>query len=172
MSITTFKHSIIFGGLLATTITLNAFAFDLDEVQNGDKPYLQQFNSLDKNANETLTWSEAKADKGVKHKDFKTFDGDNDGSLTYEEYAELKTKTGQKAIKSAMSDSWITTKVKARLLEEEALKSLKISVETHKGQVLLSGFVSDASLKSKAEELVSGVEGVKSVKNAIVVKES
>jgi len=47
---------------------------------------------------------------------------------------------------------------------------LKISVETHKGQVLLSGFVSDASLKAQAEELVSGVEGVKSVKNAIVVK--
>lgn len=170
MSITTLKQAAIFGGLLATTITLNAFAFDLNEVQNGDKPYLEQFNSLDKNANETLNWSEAKADKGVKEKDFKTYDTDNDGTLTYDEYAELKTKTGQKAIKVAMSDSWITTKVKARLLEEEALKSLKISVETHKGQVLLSGFVSDSTLKSKAEELVSTVEGVKSVKNAIVVK--
>lgn len=172
MSKTILKQAVIFGGLLATTITLNAFAFDINEVQNGDKPFLQQFNSLDKNANETLNWSEAKADKGVKHKDFKTYDTDNDGTLTYQEYADLKTKTGQKEIKSVMSDSWITTKVKARLLEEEALKSLKISVETHKGQVLLSGFVSDASLKAKAEELVSGVEGVKSVKNAIVVKES
>lgn len=170
MSITTLKQAAIFGGLLATTITLNAFAFDLDEVQNGDKPYLQQFNSLDKNANDVLNWSEAKADKGVKEKDFKAYDTDQDGTLTYDEYAELKTKTGQKAIKVAMSDSWITTKVKARLLEEEALKSLKISVETHKGQVLLSGFVSDSTLKSKAEELVSSVEGVKSVKNAIVVK--
>jgi hyperosmotically inducible protein len=170
MSITTLKQAAIFGGLLATTITLNAFAFDLDEVQNGDKPYLQQFNSLDKNANDVLNWSEAKADKGVKEKDFKAYDTDQDGTLTYDEYAELKTKTGQKAIKVAMSDSWITTKVKARLLEEEALKSLKISVETHRGQVLLSGFVSDSTLKSKAEELVSSVEGVKSVKNAIVVK--
>jgi hyperosmotically inducible protein len=170
MSITTKKQAAIFGGLLAATITLNAFAFDLNEVQNGDKPYLDQFNSLDKNANEILTWSEAQADKGVKQKDFKAFDGDKDGTLTYEEYADLKNKTGQKAIKVAMSDSWITTKVKARLLEEEALKSLKISVETHKGEVLLSGFVSDSTLKSKAEELVTSVEGVKSVKNAIVVK--
>ena len=170
MSIKKYNQAAIFGGLLAATITLNAFAFDLNEVQNGDKPYLDQFNSLDKNANEILTWSEAKADKGVKQKDFKAFDGDKDGTLTYEEYAELKTKTGQKAIKVAMSDSWITTKVKAKLLEEEAFKSLKISVETHKGEVLLSGFVSDATLKSQAEELVHGIEGVKSVKNAIVVK--
>lgn len=170
MLMSTFKQAAIFGSLLATTITLNAFAFDLNEVKNGDKPYLEQFNSLDKNANQTLNWSEAQADKGVKQQDFKTFDTDKDGSLTYDEYTDLKTKTGQKVLKTAMSDSWITTKVKARLLEEEALKSLKISVETHKGDVLISGFVSDSSLKAKAEELVTSVEGVKSVKNAIVVK--
>ena len=81
-----------------------------------------------------------------------------------------KTKSAAAGAKESTSDTWITTKVKARLLEEEALKSLKISVETHKGEVLLSGFVADSTLKSKAEELVSSVEGVKSVKNAIVVK--
>lgn len=170
MLMTKFQQAVVFGGLLATTITLNAFAFDLKEVQNGDKPYLEEFNSLDKNANQSLSWSEAQADKGLKQQDFKTFDADQDGSLNYDEYAELKTKSGQKVLKAAMSDSWITTKVKARLLEEEALKSLKISVETHQGQVLISGFVSDPSLKAKAEELVASVEGVKSVKNAIVVK--
>lgn len=170
MSISKYTQATIFGGLLAATITLNAFAFDLQEVQNGEKPYLEQFNALDKNTNQTLTWSEVQQDKAVKQRDFKAYDHDKDGSLTYEEYAELKTQTSQKAIKGAMSDSWITTKVKARLLEEESLKSLKISVETHKGEVLISGFVSEASLKSKAEELVAGVEGVKSVKNAIVVK--
>lgn len=170
MLISKFKQAAIFGGLLAATITLNAFAFDIEEVQEGNKPYLDEFKALDKNANQTLTWAEAQSDKGVKQKDFKSYDHDKDGTLTYDEYAELKTQTGQKVIKGAMSDSWITTKVKARLLEEESLKSLKISVETHKGEVLLSGFVNDSSLKSKAEELVAAVEGVKSVKNAIVVK--
>lgn len=170
MLMSKYKQAIIFGSLLATTITLNAFAFDLEEVQNGDKPYLQEFNSLDKNANQTLNWSELQQDKNVKQRDFKAYDHDKDGTLSYEEYAELKTQTSQKAIKGAMSDSWITTKVKARLLEEESLKSFKISVETHKGEVLLSGFVGDPSLKTKAEELVAGVDGVKSVKNAIVVK--
>jgi hyperosmotically inducible periplasmic protein len=170
MLMSKYTQATIFGGLLATTITLNAFAFDLQEVQNGEKPYLEEFNTLDKNANNSLTWSELQQDKGVKQQDFKAYDHDKDGSLSYDEYAELKTQTGQKAIKGAMSDSWITTKVKARLLEEESLKSLKISVETHKGEVLISGFVSEAALKSKAEQLVAGVEGVKSVKNAIVVK--
>lgn len=164
------KQAAIFGGLLATTITLNAFAFDLEEVQNGNKPFLTEFNALDKNANQTLNWTEAKADKDLKKQDFKAFDHDKDGTLTYDEYAELKTQTGQKAFKTTMSDSWITTKVKARLLEEESLKSFKISVETHKGEVLLSGFVADNTLKDKAEQLVATVAGVKSVKNAIVVK--
>jgi len=170
MLMSKYTQATIFGGLLATTITLNAFAFDLQEVQNGEKPYLEEFNTLDKNANNALTWSEVQQDKSVKQPDFKAYDHDKDGSLSYEEYAELKTQTGQKAIKGAMSDSWITTKVKARLLEEESLKSLKISVETHKGEVLISGFVADSALKTKAEQLVASVEGVKSVKNAIVVK--
>lgn len=170
MLMTRFQQAAIFGGLLAATITINAFAFDLDQVQNGEKPFLNEFNTLDKNANQSLNWTEVQLDKGVKQQDFKAFDRDKDGSLNYDEYAELKTQTGQKAFKSVMSDSWITTKVKARLLEEESLKSFKISVETHKGEVLLSGFVADASLKSKAEQLVASVEGVKAVKNAIVVK--
>lgn len=169
MSMSKYNQAVIFGGLLTATITLNAYAFDLEEVQHGDKPYAEEFSALDKDTSNTLTWSEAKPE-GVKHKDFKAYDHDKDGTLSYEEYAELKTETSQKAVKVAMSDSWITTKVKARLLEEESLKSLKISVETHKGEVLLSGFVGDSALKTKAEELVAHVEGVKSVKNAIVVK--
>ncbi|SDK42514.1 hyperosmotically inducible protein [Methylophilus rhizosphaerae] len=171
MLMSKFQQAIVFGGLLTAAITLNAFAFDLKEVKNGDQPYLDGFNALDKDQSQTLSWAEAQADSGLKHQDFNAFDANKDGSLSYQEYAELKTSAGQEIFKAAMSDSWITTKVKARLLEEEALKSLKISVETHQGDVLISGFVSDVTLKSRAEQLVASVEGVKSVKNAIVVKE-
>ena len=69
-----------------------------------------------------------------------------------------------------MSDSVITTKAKATLLKEESLKSLKISVETHKGEVILSGFVNDETMKAKAAEVVKNIEGVKSVVNSLVVK--
>lgn len=172
MLMSKFQQAIVFGGLLTTVITLNAFAFDLKEVQNGDQPYLDDFNALDKDQNQALSWTEAQADKRLKQRDFNTFDANNDDRLSYQEYAELKTGVGQEIFKTAMSDSWVTTKVKARLLEEDALKSLKISVETHQGDVLISGFVSDAALKARAGQLVASVEGVKSVKNAIVVKES
>ena len=68
------------------------------------------------------------------------------------------------------SDSWITTEAKGKLLAEENLKSFKISVETHKGEVLLSGFVGSNETKAKAEEVVSGIKGVKAVKNSIQVR--
>jgi hyperosmotically inducible protein len=64
----------------------------------------------------------------------------------------------------------ITTKAKAKILETKGLKSLQISVETHQGEVLLSGFVDSAEAKAKAEEVVSQIEGVKSVKNSLEVK--
>ncbi len=163
------KQASIFAGLLATTITLNAFAFEVEQVQHGDQPYHEAFTNLDKNANQTLSWSEAKADDNIKSNDFKRYDQDRDGSLSYQEYATLKTKLSQAAIKTTVADSWITTKVKAKLIEETSLKAFKISVETHQGEVLLSGFVSDPGLKAKAEALVSQINGVKAVKNAIEV---
>lgn len=170
MNMSTTTQALIFGSLLASTITVNAFAFDLQEVQNGDQPYLKEFKQLDNNANGQLTWAELQKDGAVKPAMLKAYDQNADSTLNYEEYAALKTQTSQLAIKGAMSDSWITTKVKAKLLEEEAFKSFRISVETHQGDVLISGFVNDAALKTKAEQLVAAIEGVKSVKNAIVVK--
>lgn len=170
MFISKLTQAMIFGGLLATTITLNAFAFDLQEVQTGETPYLNAFQQLDANHNGQLTWAELQKDSAAKPATFKAYDQNADSHLSYQEYAEMKTHISQQAIKGAMSDSWITTKVKAKLLEETAFKSFNISVETHQGDVIISGFVNDATLRSKAEQLVAGIEGVKSVKNAIVVK--
>lgn len=170
MRMNKFQQASIFAGLLAATITLNAFAFELEQVQNGDKPFQSEFNTLDKNGSESLSWAELKADQRSKEADFKTFDQNHNGLLSYEEFAEMRNQTGQKAIKTAMSDSWITTKAKAMLLEEASLRAFKISVETHKGEVILSGFVDDAQLKAKAETIVAAIDGVRSVKNAIEVK--
>ena len=64
----------------------------------------------------------------------------------------------------------ITSKAKAELLAEKDLKSLQISVKTYKGAVILSGFVDDELSKVKAETIVSKIDGVKSVKNSLVVK--
>ncbi len=69
-----------------------------------------------------------------------------------------------------IDDSLITTKVKAAVLNEPTLKATEINVETFKGVVQLSGFVSDQSDISRAEQVARGVKGVKSVKNDMRLK--
>lgn len=69
-----------------------------------------------------------------------------------------------------IDDSVITTKVKAAVLNEETLKSTEINVETYKGVVQLSGFVSTQADINKAVEVARSVKGVTSVKNDMRVK--
>ena len=69
-----------------------------------------------------------------------------------------------------VDDSTITTKVKAAIFNDPALKVFQINVETFKGEVQLSGFVDSAQNVSKAGEVARGVGGVKSVKNSLIVK--
>jgi osmotically-inducible protein OsmY len=69
-----------------------------------------------------------------------------------------------------VDDTVITTKVKSAILAEPGLKSAEINVETFKGVVQLSGFVSSAAMASKAVETVKAVKGVQSVKNDMRVK--
>jgi osmotically-inducible protein OsmY len=69
-----------------------------------------------------------------------------------------------------VDDSVITTKVKAVIFNEPTLKSAEINVETFKGVVQLTGFVSSNANISKAVELTNGVKGVKSVRNDMRLK--
>lgn len=69
-----------------------------------------------------------------------------------------------------IDDSVITTKVKAAVFNEPSLKSAEINVETFKGEVQLSGFVSKADDIIKATEVARSVKGVTSVKNDMRIK--
>jgi hyperosmotically inducible protein len=69
-----------------------------------------------------------------------------------------------------VDDSAITTKVKAGILGEPGLKSSEINVETFKGVVQLSGFVSSRDDIRSAVKVASAVKGVKSVKNDMQLK--
>ena len=69
-----------------------------------------------------------------------------------------------------VDDSVITTKVKAAVLQESSLKSAEINVETYKGVVQLTGFVSSRTSIDKAVEVARSVKGVTSVKNDMIVK--
>ena len=69
-----------------------------------------------------------------------------------------------------VDDTVITTKVKAAIFEEPTLKSAEINVETFKGTVQLSGFVSSQASINRAVQVANTVKGVKSVKNDMRVK--
>lgn len=69
-----------------------------------------------------------------------------------------------------VDDTIITTKVKAAVLQEPMLKSYEINVETYKGVVQLSGFVSSQADINKAVEITRTIKGVTSVKNNMLVK--
>jgi osmotically-inducible protein OsmY len=49
-------------------------------------------------------------------------------------------------------------------------KPFQSSVETCKGTVQLAGFVGSQEALDKADEIGRGVEGVKSIKNDVIVK--
>jgi osmotically-inducible protein OsmY len=69
-----------------------------------------------------------------------------------------------------IDDSVITTKIKSQLAADDFLKSFQISVESRKGIVQLSGFVDSQKAVDKAGQIARGVEGVKSVRNDLIVK--
>ncbi len=69
-----------------------------------------------------------------------------------------------------VDDSAITTKVKAAILGEPGLKVSEINVETFKGVVQLSGFVSSRDDIRSAVRVANAVSGVKSVKNEMQLK--
>ena len=69
-----------------------------------------------------------------------------------------------------IDDSVITTKVKAALVNDPTTKATEVNVETFKGVVQLSGFVSSQAAANRAVELTRQVSGVKSVRNDMRLK--
>jgi len=69
-----------------------------------------------------------------------------------------------------VDDTVITGKVKTAIFNEPTLKSAEINVETFKGVVQLSGFVSSPANETLAVQVARNVGGVKSVKNDMRLK--
>ncbi|MDQ3186850.1 MAG: BON domain-containing protein [Pseudomonadota bacterium] len=69
-----------------------------------------------------------------------------------------------------IDDGTITTKVKSALLADADIKGSDIKVETHKGEVQLSGFVDNQTQIDRATAVARGVEDVKNVINNMTLK--
>jgi hyperosmotically inducible protein len=92
------------------------------------------------------------------------------GAQSKTEEAKDKTKTMTQDAKTAVSDSWITSKTKIALFADERVKGTQVSVDTMKGGVVhLRGKVDSAEAKAAAGEIAKGIEGVQSVKNDLQV---
>lgn len=162
------KYSAIILGLVSAVSALTVYAVTPDP--SGQNVYQREFKMLDTDGNNRLSATEVKKDSVFDHDGFYKADKNHNGSLTQDEFAAYKSAVQQKEAKQLASDGAITSKIKAKYLLEKGIKSFKVSVETKDGIVVLSGFVDSIEAKSRAEQIASGVAGVKSVKSALVVK--
>jgi osmotically-inducible protein OsmY len=81
------------------------------------------------------------------------------------------SKGASTSIGTKVDDTAVTTKVKAELLGAKNVKSTHIHVKTRAGVVSLTGTVPSAEDKSGAEDVVSKVDGVSSVRNHLKIVE-
>ncbi|WP_394560770.1 BON domain-containing protein [Aquipseudomonas alcaligenes] len=63
----------------------------------------------------------------------------------------------------AVSDTWITSKVKASFLADDSISGLDIKVETNQGVVALSGVVPTDAERDLAVEKAKAIKGVTAV---------
>ncbi|MBI3546499.1 MAG: BON domain-containing protein [Gammaproteobacteria bacterium] len=78
----------------------------------------------------------------------------------------LKTPQSSKAgtdSKRAVSDSWITTKVKSELLADSISKGFDVNVKTTHGVVVLKGTLANEDAIDHVKDVAAKVDGVKSV---------
>lgn len=83
--------------------------------------------------------------------------------------ASCRTPAGRTA-GQVIDDATITTKVKAKLYNEDFLKGVAISVQTFQGKVTLIGAVDTPEQIKRAEEISRGVDGVVGVNNNLEIK--
>lgn len=80
------------------------------------------------------------------------------------------TSPNEESTGEYLDSSTTTTKVKASLVDQLGTSGFAIKVKTYKDQVQLSGFVDTPRIRLRAGQIAFGVEGVKSVRNDIIVK--
>ena len=73
---------------------------------------------------------------------------------------------------AALSDTAITTKVKAKFAADSTVSATKIHVDTDNGVVKLTGTAKSQDEAAKAAEIAKSTEGVASVDNAIQVSQA
>ena len=69
-----------------------------------------------------------------------------------------------------VDDSGITTKIKAKIIADEQLSGISISVSTFNGEVTLTGAVDNMFKKQRASDIARSVAEVRNVNNLLEIK--
>lgn len=151
--------NVTLAGMLGTFTVASAMA----------APAMPTFKAADSNGDGMISMVEFAA-QGGHAEAFREGDTNEDSRLTSDEYAKAVANHDRIKAGKFIDDAWITAKVKALLLKDEGIKGLAVKVDTHKGTVQLSGWVDNPSQITRAEKIALGVEGVKGVRNDLLVK--
>jgi osmotically-inducible protein OsmY len=96
-------------------------------------------------------------------------------NISREEYERDKASFAEDAkrlgrtIGAGANDGWLWTKTRAVLATTDDLRDSTINVDVDNAEVMLSGTIATQAQKTKAAQVAKGVEGVKSVRNNLVV---
>ena len=76
----------------------------------------------------------------------------------------------QESVGAYVDDATVTTRVKAKFVENKDVAASAIKVETLNGTVQLSGFAKNGTEKSMAESIARNTGGVRDVRNDIIIR--
>jgi hyperosmotically inducible protein len=126
-----------------------------------------KFRRLDTNHDGFLARSELRR-YPVYLKVLEEADLDADGKLSRDEFANAEVVYQRLQAAASIDDSLLSERVRAALGRD--LRAADVSVDTFRGHVLLSGFVTSSVARSKALRAASSVQGVVAVKDGLVVR--
>jgi hypothetical protein len=87
----------------------------------------------------------------------------------YDREAREQARGSGRTIGTGLNDSWLWVKTRFDLAAADDLRDSTVDVDVDKAVVTLTGTVASAAQKTRAEQVVKTVEGVKSVKNQLKV---
>jgi len=84
--------------------------------------------------------------------------------------ARARASSRSESVGDSLEDAWIHAKIRSKLLAEGEFPGGSLNVDVNNGVVTLRGSVSTSADKAKAEQLAKATDGVKSVRNRLVIK--
>jgi hyperosmotically inducible protein len=84
--------------------------------------------------------------------------------------ARERASKSSESIGDSLDDAWLHTKIRSALLGEGEFPGGSLNVDVTNNVVTLRGSVATRADKAKAEEIAKATDGVKSVRNQLVVK--